>query len=157
LNTHNLHPLFLTGFADAESCFYIKISRSKNSSTGWIIQPNFQIILHQKDLALLELIRSSLGGVGNIYQNGKDTILYRVSSVKDLRVIIDHFDKYPLITQKLADYLLFKKAYELINRKEHLTIEGLHKIVAIKATMNNNGLSDDLKAAFSNTLPDLDQ
>jgi hypothetical protein len=50
----------------------------------------------------LELIRSTLGGVGNIYQNGygRDTILYRVSSVKDLRVIIDHFDKYPLITQR---------------------------------------------------------
>jgi hypothetical protein len=29
--------------------------------------------------------------------------VYSVSSVKDLQVIIDHFDKYPLITQKRAD------------------------------------------------------
>jgi hypothetical protein len=57
---------------------------------------------------LLELIRTSLG-VGQIYKHGKDSIQLRVSSVKDLQVIIDHFDKYPLITQKLADYLLFKR------------------------------------------------
>lgn len=25
--------------------------------------------------------------------------------------IIKHFDKYPLVTQKLADYLLFKQAF----------------------------------------------
>lgn len=72
---------------------------------------------------------------------------YRVSSVKDLQVIIDHSEKYPLITQKLADYLLFKKAFELVKRKEHVTTKGLNQIVAIKALMNN-GLSENLKAAF---------
>jgi hypothetical protein len=79
-------------------------------------------------------------------------IQYRVSSVKDLQVVIDHFDKYPLITQKLADYLLFKRAFELVKRKEHLTTKGLKQIVAIKASMNN-GLSEKLKAAFPNTIP----
>ena len=38
-----------------------------------------------------------------------------------------------------------------MNRKEHLTIEGLHKIVAIKASINL-GLSQELKAAFPNTI-----
>ena len=41
---------------------------------------------------------------------------------------------------------------ELINRAEHLTIEGLHKIVAIKASMNN-GLSASLKEAFPGIIP----
>jgi hypothetical protein len=80
----------------------------------------------------LELIRSSLlkkkMGVGNISKNGKDAIQYRVNSVKDLIVIINHFEKYPLLTQKRADYELFKQIFELINRKEHLTKEGFHKI-----------------------------
>jgi hypothetical protein len=40
----------------------------------------------------------------------------------------------------------------LILNKEHLTMEGLRKIVAIKASMNN-GLSDELKAAFTNLPP----
>jgi hypothetical protein len=40
---------------------------------------------------------------------------------------------------------------EIISRKEHLTIEGLHKIVAIKASMNK-GLSNVLKEAFPNII-----
>lgn len=40
----------------------------------------------------------------------------------------------------------------LIKNKEHLTIEGLRKIVAIKSVMNN-GLSNELKAAFSDITP----
>jgi len=40
----------------------------------------------------------------------------------------------------------------LIQNKEHLTMEGLSKIVAIKASMNN-GLPDELKAAFPNIIP----
>jgi hypothetical protein len=39
-----------------------------------------------------------------------------------------------------------------MNRGEHLTIEGLQKIVAIKASMNR-GLSDKLKQAFPNIIP----
>ena len=36
--------------------------------------------------------------------------------------------------------------------KEHLTIQGLHKIVTIKASMNL-GLSADLKSAFPDIVP----
>jgi hypothetical protein len=107
--------------------------------------------VHQKDRALLELIKTSLG-VGQIYKHGRDSIVLRVGSVKDLLVIIDHFDKYPLITQKLADYILFKRVLELMNRKEHLTLEGLNKVVAIKASINK-GLSSELNKAFPDIIP----
>lgn len=79
-------------------------------------------------------------------------IEYRVSSVKDLQVIIEHFDNFPLITQKRADYLLFKQAFELVKGKEHLTPEGLQKIVNIKASINL-GLSEKLRVAFPETIP----
>jgi hypothetical protein len=72
--------------------------------------------------------------------------------MNELDQIIDHFEKYPLITQKCADYELFKQAVEKIKRKEHLTEEGLKKIVAIKASMNN-GLSSELKLAFPSIIP----
>ncbi len=39
----------------------------------------------------------------------KDTCTYRVDRLKDIfDIIMPHFDKYPLVTQKLADYILFK-------------------------------------------------
>ena len=40
----------------------------------------------------------------------------------------------------------------MINQKEHLTEEGLRKIVAIKAAMNL-GLPDKLKEAFPDVIP----
>jgi hypothetical protein len=83
----------------------------------------------------LKDIQFSLG-VGKIHKHDKDTVQYRVQSIKDIAVIVEHFDKYPLITQKQGDYLLFKMAVNLILNKEHLTIEGLRKIVAIRASMN---------------------
>lgn len=39
--------------------------------------------------------------------------------------------KYPLLTQKGADFQLFQLAIELMNKKEHLTIEGLDKILSM--------------------------
>jgi hypothetical protein len=79
---------------------------------------------------------------------------YSVSSVKDLtNVIIPHFKKkYTLLTQKAADFLLFTQIVEIMTKKEHLSIEGLHKIINIKASMNL-GLSENLKSEFNNINP----
>jgi hypothetical protein len=148
----NLNPWFLTGFSDAESTFQIRINPNNKYSTGWVVQAVFQITLHEKDLELLKSIKAFFKGVGKINRNGRDAYQYRVYSMKDLAVIIAHFDKYPLISQKQIDYILFKQIFELISRKEHLTTEGLKKIVSIRASLNL-GLSDSLKVAFPNIIP----
>ena len=93
-----------------------------------------------------------MGDVGKITEHGKDVVQYRVLSVKELSAVINHFDRYPLITQKRADYELFKQAFTLILNKEHLTEEGIGKIVGIKASINK-GLSDELKTAFPDIIP----
>ena len=67
-------------------------------------------------------------------------------------VIIDHFKKFNLLTKKKADLDLFIKVYNHILNKEHLTHEGLRKIVANKASMNR-GLSQKLIKAFPNIIP----
>lgn len=55
-----------------------------------------------------------------------------------------------MISQKQADFSLFKSAIKIISQGEHLTDEGLVKIVSIKASMNK-GLSEKLLTSF----PDL--
>lgn len=92
------------------------------------------------------------GHIGNITSRTNGSCVYSVQSIKDLAVIIDHFDKYPLITKKGADYLLFKMAVNLMKNKEHLTMEGLRKIVAIRASMNW-GLPSAIEVAFPNIIP----
>jgi len=99
----------------------------------------------------LEQIRNFIG-VGSITKQGPTSVQFRVRSIKDLAKILDHFDKFPLITQKRADYKLFNSAFQLMEGGEHLTQAGLHKIVAIKASMNR-GLSEKLKLAFPDVVP----
>jgi hypothetical protein len=114
----------------------------------------FSICLHKKDLVLLKRLQSSFGGVGSIYiKETHGLAYYTVGSIVDLiNIIIPFFSKYSLITQKRADFLLFCQIIELINQKEHSTMEGIQKIINIKASMNN-GLSEKLKEAFPNTKP----
>ena len=147
----SLHPWFITGFTDGEGCFIISITRRKTAKLEWHVQLYFQIGLHKKDQALLEKIKNFFN-VGKIFVKNDDSIQYSVQSIKDLAIIIEHFDRYPLLSQKLADYELFKKAFYIIKNKEHLTTEGLNKIMSIKASMNL-GLSEELKTAFLDVLP----
>jgi hypothetical protein len=72
--------------------------------------------------------------------------------MKDLQVIVNHFETYPLISQKRSDYELFKQVFYLIKQKDHLTHEGIRKIVSIKAVFNL-GLPDNLQAAFPLSTP----
>ena len=41
----------------------------------------------------------------------------------------NHFDNYPLLTQKTTDFNLFKQIIKLINDKEYLTLEGLQVLI----------------------------
>ncbi|TVY18663.1 Uncharacterized protein LARI1_G003929 [Lachnellula arida] len=81
---------------------------------------------------------------GTISLHGDTKVQYRVSSIKDLQVVIQHFDNFPLITQK--------SAFELIKCKQHLSLEGLIKIVSIKASINL-GLPIVLSQAFPEVIP----
>ena len=148
---NTLDPYYITGFADGEGCFSISIYKDSRMLTGWQVKPVFKISLHKRDRALLESIQKSLG-VGKIYKHGIDSLDYRVSSLKNIRVVINHLDRYPLITKKLADYILFKQAVDMVQQKQHLTIEGILKLVSIKASLNW-GLSEKFKESFPGVIP----
>jgi len=101
----NLNPNWVTGFSDAEGCFTISFQKYSRGEIGWTVRAGFVIGLHKKDRLLLEQIKSYFdqrgqGSVGEIYVLHKNAYQYRVSSVKDLEVIIEHFENYPLLTQK---------------------------------------------------------
>jgi hypothetical protein len=112
----------------------------------------FHIGVHIRDLALLEQIQLFFG-VGTISKLGAESVQFRVSGSENLKVIINHFDKYPLLTNKQSDYLLFKQVVNDMDKGKHLTVEGLNKIMSIKAVMNNKGMLDNLHLAFPNIEP----
>lgn len=137
---------YITGFSDGEASFTVTIKRKKDLS-GWIVEPSFQIQVHERDAALLYKIKSFFG-VGEVYLKSSGAVAYIVRSIRDLNRIILHFGNYPLQTQKKADFLLFKSIIELMISGSHLTIEGLTKIVSIKSCLNK-GLNDELKQSFN--------
>jgi hypothetical protein len=141
-------PWFLSGFTDAEGCFLILIRKSPKNKLGWQLEANFTINLHVRDLELLRLIQTYFGGAGRISKERNNCCDFTIGSLDQIITkVIPFFDKYPLKTNKYSDYLLFKEVVMMMQRGEHLTNEGLQKIINIRASLNK-GLSLLLKEAF---------
>jgi hypothetical protein len=147
--SQNLDPWFVSGFVDGEGSFVVILAKNDKLKSGWRVQAVFSIGLHGKDLALLKQIQTYFHGIGDIYHKKSDgSYQYTISNIKDIKdILIPHFENYPLITQKKADFILFKSVVELIIDKEHLSRAGVEKIVGLKASLNK-GLPEGLKAAF---------
>jgi LAGLIDADG endonuclease len=150
-NENNLDPWFITGIVDAEGCFTFNLNRRTGGKKGWDVKPCFTMVLHKKDEIILKKLQSFLG-VGHIYKHGQTGIQFQVNSIIELQSIIKHFDRYPLLTKKHIDFILFKDIVNIIFNKEHLTEEGILKLVSIRASLNL-GLSDRLKQQFSYIKP----
>ncbi|AKQ53295.1 laglidadg endonuclease (mitochondrion) [Sclerotinia sclerotiorum 1980 UF-70] len=150
----SIDPWFITGLFDAESSFVVTVLKNPRYKTGWNVQARVQIKMHEKDRVLIQSIQEFFGAIGYVSKlNNSSAVEFRVSTLKDLvDVILPHFDNYPLNTKKHSDYLLFKQIVLLMLNKEHNTLEGIQKIVNIRASLNT-GLSKDLKEAFPMTIP----
>jgi len=141
-----LHPDFVSGFIDAEGSFTTTVYYKNR----WCVNSVFKISLHKKDVELLKSIQTFFG-VGRVTVGVSAD--YRVEKIGDLvNVIIPHLDKYPLISKKKADYVLFKRIVFMMKDKLHLTKEGVQEIINIKASMNK-GISEELLAEFPATSP----
>ena len=110
-----------------------RVAGARNERTE--VRLNFQI--DQKNNDLLILIKNFLGG--NIgYRKNQDTYYYGSTSFGSAKKVIQYFDHYHLLSTKHINYLKWKKAYILIQNKEHLNSTGLEKITKLKKTMNRN-------------------
>ena len=156
LSTYNSTTIsagLLSGLIDGEGSFSIIIDRNITRKLAWRVQLKFQIGLHTKDLNLLYLLQQYLGGIGSIHlAKNREIVNYSIDSIEGLNKLIFHLEKYPLLTQKAADLILFKEAVKLVNNKAHLTVQGLNEIINIKASMNL-GLSEMLKSEFTGNIP----
>lgn len=129
ISNAKLNSWFITGFCDAESTFGISIYIDKRikGKLGWAIKPSFQISLNSKDIEIFLKFKEYFGCGVIVNKNNRNESSFRVNSIKDLtNIIIPHFINYPLLSQKGADFLLFKEIINLMNQKIHLTEEGLY-------------------------------
>lgn len=131
--TNEFNNHWIAGFSDADSSFHIKVvnrvTRSKSE-----IRLNYQIDQKNKDILLL--IKDFFGG--NLgYRKNQDTYYYGSTSFGSARRVIKYFDEYHLQSNKHINFLKWRKAYLLIQDKEHLYDQGIKKIIVLKNTMNS--------------------
>lgn len=136
----DLKNYWLSGFSDADASFQIKVLNRQDRKRKEV-RLNFQI--DQKKEDLLKLIKFFFGG--NIgYRSSQNTYYYGSTSFISAKKVISYFDHYNLLSSKHINYLKWRKAYTIIQDKDHLNEVGLNKIIKIKLSMNKNK-SDNLE------------
>jgi hypothetical protein len=127
----DLKNYWLAGFSDADASFQIKKVNRSNHKVE--VRLNFQI--DQKKDNLLLLIKDFLGG--NIgYRKSNNTYYYGSTSFGSAKNVINYFDYFHLLSSKHINYLKWRKAYIIIQDRDHLNKDGLEKIIKLKNTMN---------------------
>ena len=136
----SLSPNWITGLTDAEGSFIVSVFK-RSDSNNWQISPSFELWLHSKDISILQEFRDFFG-LGNINTRiNRNVTSFTITKNSDLiNVIIPHFCNFPLQTQKRVDFELWAKIVQCKQDKEHLTHEGLLKILSLKSALNR-GLS----------------
>ena len=141
---------FISGFVDGEGCFSITIQKSRNVKLGVQVIPEFHVSQHQRRAEVLEAIKGKFG-CGYIKPNNPNnprdlTSVYVVRNLADIRnKIVPFFKKFPLFSSKQKDFEKFAKVVSAMSKGEHLTKNGLSKILKISFSMNDNGRYRKLK------------
>ena len=135
-----LHPDWITGFVDGEGCFHVQIVKNKTMKTGLQVLPEFVVSQHIRSIQVLYALKAyfQTGEVRSESQReGETGRQYRVRSIKALlETIIPFFMKHPLKTAKNVEFLKFRDILLLMEKGEHLNLEGIEKIRRIQDQMN---------------------
>lgn len=132
-----LDPNFVTGLTEAEGSFSIVKNRDARAKYGMTISLRFKITMLVNETALLKKVQAFFER-GSINIDDKyGTIDYLVRDKISLKVIKNHFIKYPLRGSKFLDFEDFKQALELMEQNLHRSEEGLKLLVNLSDNMNS--------------------
>lgn len=137
-------PDYVVGFVDGEGCFCVPVSVHKTLSRRREVRPTFEIEVREDDLPILRKIQRVLG-CGTIYrlefkryEKWKPHVKLKVSKLSDLQnILIPFFEHHPLQAKKRKSFQIFKQIVRMVARKEHLTEEGIERIVKLRNQMND--------------------
>jgi hypothetical protein len=119
--------------------FFITIYKDKKAKTGYRVRLQAFITQHSKDKLLLERIMSLLG-YGEIYNSpSRNITIFSVFNFEDIYgKLIPLFKEYKIRGIKALNFQDFCLAAKLMDKKIHLTEEGLKQIKSIKSGMNKS-------------------
>jgi hypothetical protein len=131
----SLDPQWVAGFVDGEGCFHVSINKQHGMTTGWQVLPEFRVVQHSKDEAILKRLQQFFNA-GSVVVNHDTRKELRIRKLEDLKKVAAFFQQHPLQTKKRNDMQLFSEILSLMESNEHLTDEGLAKIAMLCWKMN---------------------
>jgi hypothetical protein len=110
LSVHDAFGHWLSGFTAGEGHFSLYQGRQSRT--------NFLICLRQDDAAVIDLIREHWDGIGvhrKMYPPGQSPQSWlAIGGIHEIsRVVVPHFERYPLRTRKAEDYDVWSRAARL--------------------------------------------
>jgi len=131
-----LNCYWVAGFTDGEGTFYVGINKNTQMTAGFQVLPEFRIVQHQRDIKLLHKLKDFFK-CGVVRKNHDTRYELRIRKIEHLsQIIVPFFQKYPLQTQKKYDFIAFAKIIKMINQNDHLTKQGIGKILQTAKKMN---------------------
>jgi hypothetical protein len=130
---------YLAGFTDGEGSFNVSFRKRDDYKIPWKISLCFNI--SQKDQVILSIFKKHLK-CGTIRERKNDGIwYYEVNNFNAIQAnIIPFFNRFGFLSaKKKRDFSKFKQIAKLIENGDHLTIEGIEKILEIRKEMNDGG------------------
>lgn len=148
LDTSNFSQnCWLTGFTDSDGYFGIKYVESKAKSGLMkrsrsehvtlkfrIDQRAFDTPTSSSMLPFMEELALFLDCPVKSYSSNKtktEVLSLTVSAIDKLELLINYFNKYPLLGEKINNYKNWLIVYNMMIKKEHLTAEGKIKIKSL--------------------------
>lgn len=124
---------WLSGFIDAEGCFYVKLIKRKEIKIGYQIRILF--ILDQKflgdDLDFFKILKDKIGGY--FYNRKNNNYRFILEDNNLILHLINYLKRYPLVTHKKSiQYKHWLTCWRIKNKKD-ITFKDLKKIQKIKS------------------------
>lgn len=135
---------YLAGFADGEGSFIVSVRKRKDYKIGWKISVCFNV--SQKDRVILSQFKRYLQ-CGSLRMREDGVWYYEVNNFRSIvENVIPFFEKFGFLSSKKKnDFRVFKQIVELIKNNEHLTHNGIQKILSLRAKLNKNSKKEKYK------------
>lgn len=130
---------YLAGFADGEGSFHVSFRNREDFKIPWKVSLSFNV--SQKDPVILSLFKKHLK-CGSLRERKHDGVwYYEVTNFNAIQNnVIPFFQRFGFLSaKKKRDFSKFRQIAELIEGQDHLTVEGIQKILKIRKDMNDGG------------------
>ena len=130
---------YLAGFADGEGSFNVSFRKRRDYKIPWKISLSFNV--SQKDPVILSQFKKYLK-CGSLRERKHDGVwYYEVTNFHAIQNnVIPFFNRFGFLSaKKKRDFSKFKQIAKLIETQDHLTVEGIQKILNIRKEMNDGG------------------